>query len=98
MVACLIKNKPAEEPVAGLIYDAIRDTENGSVEGSLTEQIQKMRAAFAVFEYNTDRTILKRIAVWLRYLEDTQNYATKPHGKHDVAAYWPAELNKQWDR
>ena len=68
-VACLIKNKPADEPVAGFIYNAIRDTDNGSVEGSLAEQIQKMRAAFAVFEYNTDRTILKRIAVWLRYLE-----------------------------
>lgn len=68
-IACLIKNKPADEPVAGFIYNAIRDTENGSVEGSLAEQIQKMRAAFAVFEYNTDRTILKRIAVWLRYLE-----------------------------
>ncbi|QUA53739.1 hypothetical protein [Aristaeella lactis] len=55
--------------MAGFIYNAIRDTDNGSVEGSLAEQIQKMRAAFAVFEYNTDRTILKRIAVWLRYLE-----------------------------
>lgn len=87
-VACLIKNKPAEEPVAGLIYDAIRDTENGSVEGSLTEQIQKMRAALAVFEYNTDRTILKRIAVWLRYLEIEYDKLSL----QDHFLYQPADL------
>lgn len=68
-LACLLKNKPLEEPVTGRITASIADTENGSFEGSLREQLYKARAAFAVFEYSTDRNILKRIALWFRYLE-----------------------------
>ena len=68
-VACLIKNKPLDEPVTEMILNAIRDTENGSIEGKLSVQISIARAAFAVYEYNTDRSILQRIAVWCRYLE-----------------------------
>ena len=48
-IACLIKNKPMEEPVTALILNAVRDTENGSVEGCLSRQISVIRAAFAVF-------------------------------------------------
>lgn len=68
-IACLLKNKPCEEPVYTKICQAMQDTEDGSVNGSISEQIQTVRAALAVFEYNTDRSILKRIALWLRFLE-----------------------------
>ena len=68
-IACLLKNNPCEEPVYRLIYRALDDTEDGSLAGTVQEQIQTVRAALAVFEYNTDRKILKRIALWLRFLE-----------------------------
>ena len=68
-LACLTKNKPLDEPVTGIIMNAIADTEDGSFSGSVSEQICTARAAFAVFEYNTDRAVLRRIAVWMRYLE-----------------------------
>ncbi len=68
-LACMVKTKPMNEPVAIKIYEALRTTDNGSFRGSVMEQICTARAAFAVFEYNTDKDILKRIAEWLRYLE-----------------------------
>ena len=68
-IACLICNKPADEPVASQIRNALRDTADGSFEGSLSEQVFIVRSALALFEYNSDRQILRRIAVWCRFLE-----------------------------
>jgi len=68
-LACLIKNKPTEEPVAQLILCAIADTDNGSFNGCFSDQISIARAALALFEYNTDRKILKRLSEWIRYVE-----------------------------
>ena len=68
-LACLLKSKPAEEPVYSRIISAIAETEDGSFAGSFGEQICTARAALAVFEYSTDMTILKRIALWVRYAE-----------------------------
>ena len=68
-LACLIKSNPAEEPVASLIVNAGADTDSGAFEGTFPVQICIARALLALFEYNTDRTILKRIASWLRYTE-----------------------------
>ena len=79
-LACLLKNKPLEEPVAGRIKASIAASENGSFEGTLRDQLYKARAAFAVFEYTTDRDILKRIALWLRYLEIEFDQITRKDG------------------
>lgn len=68
-VACLVCSKPAEEPVSALIVRAGAETEDGSFEGSFSDQIYKARALYALFEYNTDRRILTRIAEWLRFVE-----------------------------
>ena len=87
-VACLIKNKPLEEPVTQRIYEAIHDTDDGSFAGSFDEQICTARALFAVFEYNTDKEILKRIAIWLRYLEVEFDKCTAESG----VLYQPADL------
>lgn len=87
-IACLIKNNPLEEPVTGFIYEGIRDTENGSFAGTPFEQICKARAAMALFEYNTDKTILKRLAVWIRYLEVEFDHFT---GQNSIL-YQPADL------
>lgn len=68
-LACLIRNKPLEEPVAERILRMTDPTENGSFPGSFSDQICMARAVFALFEYNSDRNILKRIAEWIRYVE-----------------------------
>ena len=68
-LACLIKSRPLEEPVAGIISDSITKTENGAFSGSFSDQICTARAALAMYEYNTDRSVLKRIAEWIRYIE-----------------------------
>ena len=87
-LACLIKTKPMDEPVAAYILHAIEDSENGALSGTFSEQICIARAAFALFEYNTDREILKRIASWLRYVEiEFDNLIRQDH-----ILYHPADL------
>lgn len=68
-LACLVLDDPSESPVFGLIISSLKDTEDGSLDGSLCEQIACARAAFALFEYNTDPAILRRLGKWFRYLE-----------------------------
>ena len=87
-LACLVKTKPMDEPVAIKIFEALSPTENGSFIGSVSEQISTARAAFAVFEYNTDKSILKRIAEWLRYLE----VEFEDVSLQDNLLYQPADL------
>ena len=87
-IACLVKSKPDEETVYGLIYKGIRETETGEFPGSVSEQICIARAALSVFEYNTDKTILKRLGVWLRYLEIEFDQIML----HDNILYRPADL------
>ena len=68
-LACLTTNKPLEEPVTNLILRNTDVTENGAFSGNITEQTDKARSILALFEYNTDRTLLKRLSDWLRYFE-----------------------------
>ena len=68
-IACLTKNKPMDEPVTALILNGIGDSGSGALEGSVREQICRARAAFAVYEYCTDKKLLQRIALWFRYIE-----------------------------
>ena len=68
-LACLVTDRPEESPVYARIREIIADTDNGSFEGNAEEQIAKARACFALFEYNTDRCILRRLGSWFRYLE-----------------------------
>lgn len=68
-IACLIKKKPMEEAVSELIVAAAEDSGDGSFKGGFSDQICTARALLALFEYNTDRSILKRISSWLRYTE-----------------------------
>ena len=68
-LAALLKDEPTAEPVTGRILDALRESEDGSLPGGIEDQTAIARAALVLFEYNTDRGILKRIAEWCRYLE-----------------------------
>lgn len=87
-LACLLKKKPAEEPVYSLIIKAVEETDDGSFKGSFSDQISTARAALAVYDYNTDRTILERIALWLRYVEIEFDELTL----QDAVLYRPADL------
>ena len=87
-IACLIKSSPLEEPVSEKIRKGIDDIGNGAIDGTAAEQIFKARAAMALFEYNTDQSILKRIAEWMRWLEiEFENICL-----HDMLLYRPADL------
>ena len=87
-LACMVKSKPLEEPVTARIADACGETENGSFPGTLTDQVSVARAVLALYEYNTDRNILKRIAEWLRYIEiEFDTVVTQ-----DGILYRPADL------
>ena len=68
-IACLLKKNPMAEPVVLKITQALKEKEEGAFKGKLTEQIHIARAAFSLYEYTVDRSILKRIASWFRYLE-----------------------------
>ena len=68
-LACLVTDQPADCPVYAKITACLGDSESGAIEGNAEEQIAKARAAFALFEYNTDRSILRRLGKWFRYME-----------------------------
>ena len=68
-LACLIKNKPLDEPVTKQIIRMSEETENGAFGGNVSDQIDTARSLFALFEYNTDKRLLKRLSDWLRYFE-----------------------------
>ena len=68
-LAAMLRDDPIAEPVSERIIKRIGENGEGSFNGSFEEQIAVARAAMAVFEYNTDRSILRRIASWCRYLE-----------------------------
>lgn len=87
-LACLTCSKPADEPVAILIREALSDSEDGAFSGSFAEQLNIARAALALFEYSTDRTILRRIAEWLRYVEIEYDRLISP----DSVLFNPADL------
>ena len=68
-LACLLADDPEKEPVSRYISESLKETDDGSFSGTPDEQVSKARAALELFEYNTDRQILKRLSDWCRYLE-----------------------------
>lgn len=81
-LACLITDRPAEEPAAGRILTALGETDSGAFEADTDRQVNVARAALALYEYTTDRNILKRLAKWCRWLE----------------ADWDKVENRRWIR
>lgn len=87
-LACLVKNKPMEEPVTARIIEACAETKNGSFSGSVSDQVSIARAALALYEYNTDRSVLMRLADWVRYTEIEFDIIASQDG----ILYRPADL------
>ena len=82
-LACLVREKPMEEPVAGRILSAMAGIVSGNESAvSFPDQIRTARAALAVYEYNTDKNILRQLADWCRMLE----------------AEWDAHVHDRWIR
>lgn len=78
-LACLVCSEPEREPVAEAIRCALHYNESGAFRGTLREQVDTARAALALFEYNTDKSILKRLAEWVRYIEISWDPLTEDH-------------------
>lgn len=68
-LACLLTDHPTDETVAGRILSALGDTQTGVFETGSDQQLDVARAALAMYEYTTDRGILKRLARWCGWLE-----------------------------
>ena len=80
MLSCILRNRPLEEPVAQRILYEIADTEDGSFRGSFSNQICIARAALALYDYNTDRAILRRIYNWVQYVEKEYSVLSQQDG------------------
>ena len=64
-LACAVIAHPAEEPVAGWIRDAMdHQAADGSLVGSVADQVALLRAAWAMYEHDAKRPLLEKLALW----------------------------------
>lgn len=64
-LACIVEAHPMEEPVVRWISDALaHQAEDGSLPGSVTEQVALLRAAWAMYEHEAKRPLLEKLALW----------------------------------
>lgn len=67
-LACLVTAKPCDEPVAGKIRKLLAGQKaDGSFDGSYKTGIAILRAAWALYEFETSKTLLEPIARWCAY-------------------------------
>lgn len=64
-LACILKAKPMEEPVAKKILLAMEGQPDG-----VAETVAIMRAALAVYEYDAKRSLLEKLAAWCGWLAE----------------------------
>lgn len=64
-LACVLKVKPMEEPVAKKILQAMEGQP-----AQVAEAVATMRAALAVYEYDAKRPLLEKLAAWCGYLAE----------------------------
>lgn len=64
-LACLVKSKPLEEPVAKKILQAM-----DSQPEQVADAVATMRAALAVYEYDAKRPLLEKLAAWCGWLAE----------------------------
>lgn len=67
-LACIVNAKPEEEPVTAKIR-ALLDTQkdDGAFAMSLSESVQLLRAAWALYEYAPDKALLEGMSRWFAY-------------------------------
>lgn len=64
-LACVLKAKPMEEPVAKKILQAMEGQP-----AQMEKTVATMRAALAVYEYDAKRPLLERLAAWCGWLAE----------------------------
>lgn len=70
-LACLLKSAPKEEPVHALVLEALsHQAEDGGLPRELPEALAVMRAAWAVYEYEAQRSLLEKLALWCGWLHE----------------------------
>ena len=64
-LACVVTAHPMEEPVVRWIQGAMaHQAEDGSLPGSVAEQVALLRAAWAMYEHDAKRPLLEKLALW----------------------------------
>lgn len=64
-LACVLTAHPLEEPVTGWILSAVSaQGEDGSLPGSVGEQVALLRAAYAIYEVEPKRSLLEKLVLW----------------------------------
>lgn len=64
-LACIATAHPMDEPVVRRISEALgRQSEDGSLPGSIPEQVALLRAAWAVYEHDAKRPTLEKLVLW----------------------------------
>lgn len=64
-LACVVTGEPMEQPVVRCIRDYLElQGEDGLLPGSVSDAVAVLRAAWAMYEYDAQRPLLEKIALW----------------------------------
>lgn len=64
-LACVVTGEPMEQPVVKCIRDYLDlQGEDGLLPGSMADAVAVLRAAWAMYEYDAQRPLLEKIALW----------------------------------
>ena len=70
-LACVLKTKPMEEPVAAWINAALaQQGEDGGLPMDMADSVNVMRAALAMYELDAKRPLLEKLAAWCGWLAE----------------------------
>ncbi len=70
-LACVVKSKPMEEPVAESINALLaQQAEDGSLPMSVEESVAVMRAALAMYELDAKRPLLEKLVAWCAWASE----------------------------
>ena len=70
-LACVLKSKPMEEPVAKAILALLeQQAEDGSLPLDVAESVAVMRGALAMYELDAKRPLLEKLVSWCAWLSE----------------------------
>ena len=79
-LACVLKAKPMEEPVAASISAALaQQAEDGGLPMDMADAVAVMRAALAMYELDAKRPLLEKLVAWCAWLSENWESAMACH-------------------
>ena len=70
-LACVLKSKPMEEPVAAEINAQLAlQAEDGSLPLNVEKSVAVMRAALAMYEFDAKRPLLEKLVAWCAWVSE----------------------------